>query len=482
MTATELFRGGVSVYCVGIKGTGVCALAELMHDAGMKVSGSDTGEIFYTDAILKKLQIPYYENFDEVHISSDIALVIHSAAYNAETNSEIAKALRLKIPVLKYTDALGAWSSNFDSCGICGVHGKTTTTAMTGILMRAAGIPAQILSGGAARDFGGRSTLSLGSKYFVAETCEYREHFLSFNPKRLILTSVESDHQDYYPTYESIRDAFARYCRLIPADGELIYCADNQGAGEIARIAENENRGIKLIPYGYKADGAYRISSYKTGNEKAFFTLSGVDVEFTLRVPGEHQAQNAAAAIALTSVLAQKEKIILDNEKIQSVKEAFENFKGSKRRSEILGEAAGILFMDDYGHHPTAIKTTLAGIKKFYPERRLVVSFMSHTYTRTSALLDDFASSFNAADFVILHKIYGSAREKYSGGVNGETLFEKVRLIRGPQACCYIEEPDASFDALLEILKPGDLFITVGAGNNWTLGERLFKHFGENKK
>lgn len=353
---------------------------------------------------------------------------------------------------------------------------------MSGTLMRAAGIPAQILAGSAAFDFDGRSTLSLGGKYFIAETCEYREHFLSFNPKRLILTSVESDHQDYYPSYESIRDAFVKYCRLIPEGGELIYCADDPGASEVASIIKNGSRGIKLIPYGYKAEGAFRINSYKTGNEKAVFTLSGINDEFTLRIPGAHQAQNAAAAIALTSILAEKENIILDNVKIQSLKNSLENFKGSKRRSEILGEAAGILFMDDYGHHPTAIKTTLAGIKKFYPKRRLVVSFMSHTYTRTGALLDDFASSFNASDFVILHKIYASAREKYTGGVNGETLFEKVRLIRGPQTCRYIEEPNDSFDSLLEILKPGDLFITMGAGNNWTLGERLFKYLGENKK
>jgi UDP-N-acetylmuramate--alanine ligase len=133
--------------------------------------------------------------------------------------------------------------------------------------------------------------------------------------------------------------------------------------------------------------------------------------------------------------------------------------------------------MDDYGHHPTAIKTTLAGLKSFYPSRRLVVSFMSHTYSRTAKLLDEFAAAFNDADFLFLHKIYASAREKYSGGVTGRTLYEKIEALRGDTALRYTDEPLDAFEPLCEILKPGDLFITLGAGNNWPLGEKLFSHF-----
>ncbi|MDR2951980.1 MAG: Mur ligase domain-containing protein, partial [Treponema sp.] len=242
MGIEEIIRPGASVYFVGIKGTGVCALAELMHEAGMKVTGSDTPEVFYTDTILQKLHIPYYQNFDSSHITSDIDVLIHSAAYSADSNPELARALRLSIPVIKYPGALGAWSAKFDSAGICGVHGKTTTTAIAGVMARSAGLPAQVLAGSAVADFGGRSTLSLGSKYFIAETCEYRRHFLSFHPKHIVLTAVESDHQDCFPDYESIRDAFIEYCRLLPPGGELIYCADDKGACEVARFIEKENR------------------------------------------------------------------------------------------------------------------------------------------------------------------------------------------------------------------------------------------------
>ena len=469
---TEIYRPGAAAYFVGIKGTGVCALAELLHNAGMKVSGSDTSEVFYTDAILKELNIPFYEDFDAAHINAGIDVVIHSAAYSADSNPELAQALRLNIPVLKYSDALGAWSERFDSTGVCGVHGKTTTTAIAGVLMRAANIPAQILTGSAAVDFGGRSTLILGDKYFIAETCEYRKHFLSFHPKQIILTAVESDHQDYFPDYESIRDAFVEFCRLLPRGGRLVYCADDLGASEVARIIEKEDRGIIFVPYGFTASGDYQILSYNVENERAIFSLAGFPGEFKLSVPGRHQALNAAAALALTAVLSGNAP---DEQTIQSIKTALENFKSTKRRSEIIGEAGGILFMDDYGHHPTAIKTSLAGIKSFYPSRRLIVSFMSHTYTRTSALLDEFSGAFADADIIFLHKIYSSARENYSGGVNGKTLYERVAARGGKTS--YVDEPDGAFEILCEILKPGDIFITLGAGNNWPLGEKLFARF-----
>jgi UDP-N-acetylmuramate--alanine ligase len=226
-----------------------------------------------------------------------------------------------------------------------------------------------------------------------------------------------------------------------------------------------------------------------------------------MRVPGRHTALNAAAAVALVSSLVRKEfglttcnltaydtcgqsdrsKDGWNEERREEARKALEEFGGSKRRSEILGEAGGILFMDDYGHHPTEIKTTLAGLKEFYPGRRLVVSFMSHTYTRTASLLDEFAASFEKADLILLHKIYASAREVYHGGVTGRTLFERTReILSGVSAAklgkgerfFYIDEPEDGAELLSGILKRGDLFITMGAGDNWKLGRKLFEHYG----
>jgi UDP-N-acetylmuramate--alanine ligase len=476
------------VYFIGIKGTGMSALAELMHNRGIHVSGSDREEVFYTDAILKELGIPYYESFDASHIHNHGLpdLVIYSVAYSFETNVEMAEAQRLGLPLRKYTDALGEYSAGFDSTGIAGVHGKTTTTALVGTLIRGVGLPAQILVGSAVGAFGSRSTLSLGNKYFVAETCEYRKHFLSFHPQRIVLTSVESDHQDYYPGYEDIRDAFMEYGRRLPPEGEMIYCADDPGASEVALALREENPGLNLVPYGFNAEGDYRIEAFEVRDEKIVMRLNGFPGELKIRVPGRHTALNAAAAIALTASLVKKEfgNEGWNDERKERVRAALEEFTGSKRRSEILGEAGGILFMDDYGHHPTAIRTTLAGLREFYPKRRLVLSFMSHTYTRTASLLDEFAASFDKADIVFLHKIYSSAREAYNGGVSGKTLFEKTQALfsRIPgrkENIFFVEEPVDGFEQLKNVLRPGDLFITMGAGDNWKLGEILFNYYRE---
>jgi UDP-N-acetylmuramate--alanine ligase len=475
------------VYFIGIKGTGMCALAELMRGAGVTVSGSDREEKFYTDAILKEEGIPYYESFDAAHIEKDPPpdLVVYSAAYSFDTNPEMAEAQGRGLEILKYPDALGAYSALFDSSGIAGVHGKTTTTAMAGAMIRGAGLPAQVLVGSAVGAFGGRSTLRLGEKYFVAETCEYRRHFLAVHPRRVVLTSGEGDHQDYYPSYESIRDAFLNYCRRLPAGGELIYCADDPGAAETAAMLKKEGRDLRFIPYGFGAEGDWRIESYELKDERLVMGIRGFPGEWKLRIPGRHSCLNAAAALALTSSLVQKEFGGWNEERRERVRKALEEFGGSRRRSEILGEAGGILFMDDYGHHPTAIKTTLAGLKEFYPRRRLVVSFMSHTYSRTASLLDEFAASFDQADLLALHKIYASAREQYSGGVTGLTLFEKTReRLKDAEGrrVFYAEEPEDASRAFIDKLRPGDLFVTLGAGDNWKLGRKLLLFYREDEK
>ena len=473
---------GARIHLVGIKGTGMCALAELLHRAGSRITGSDTAEVFYTDAILREMGLPYAAGFDGRNLPPDAEYVIHSAAYAVETNPELIEAKRRGLPILKYTEALGSFSGRFDSSGIAGVHGKTTTTAIAGTLLRAARLPAQILAGSAVGDFGGRSTLSLGDKYFVAETCEYRRHFLAFKPRRIVLTSVESDHQDYYPTYESIREAFVEYALGLPRGGELIYCADDPGASEVAAMVRSRD-DLVLTPYGRSASGAFRIESIELAEERTVVAVAGLRGDLRVRVPGRHVAMDAVAALALVSSILRTERgasalqDVLTDDTRDAVRHALEDFRGSRRRSEIVGEAGGILVMDDYAHHPTAIRTTLEGLKAFYPRRRLVVSFMSHTYTRTAALLDEFAASFGAADEVVLHKIYASARETYEGGVNGRTLFDKAAALRS--SVRYFEEPLDAAEPLAAELRPGDLFITMGAGDNWRLGRAVLARLEE---
>jgi UDP-N-acetylmuramate--alanine ligase len=477
--AAMLHRKQARIYCIGIKGTGMCALAELLHQSGLQVSGSDRAEVFYTDQILKTLGIPYFASFEPHHLPQDTDLVIYSAAYSPETNPELAEAQARGLPVLKYTDVLGAYSAGFDASGIAGVHGKTTTTAMAGALIQGAGLPAQILAGSAVGAFGGRSTLTLGNKYFVAETCEYRRHFLAFHPRRIVLTSVESDHQDYYPTYESIRDAFLEYGRKLPREGEFIYCADDPGASEVAKILEQEAQGAhkRFIPYGFTAQGPFRIQSYEFAEEQALMVVAGFPDPLSLRIPGRHSALNAVGALALTDALVKTETSEgWQQDQWDGARRSLAGFTGSKRRSEIIGEVGGILFMDDYGHHPTAVRSTLAGLKEFYPQRRLVLSFMPHTYTRTASLLDRFVHCFENADITVLHKIYASARESSSCGISGEILFAKTKAHQ--DEVYYVAEPLDAVELLSRLLRPGDLFITMGAGDNWKLGQALFIQAG----
>lgn len=208
----------------------------------------------------------------------------------------------------------------------------------------------------------------------------------------------------------------------------------------------------------------------ESGNGENRFRLSGYGRTFSLKIPGHHLVLDAAAALAAVECILEKEGTAVDSRIEEKLAEGLKNFRGSKRRSEIIGEWGDILIMDDYGHHPTEIETTLKGLKEFYPDRRLVVDFMSHTYSRTEALIDEFSNSFYSADMVILHRIYSSAREK-AGKITGRDLFNRVA--EKMEYVYYFEEIEDAVPFCMESLKPGDLFITMGAGENWILGRKI---------
>mgnify|MGYP002853073124 CR=1 FL=1 len=505
MTVKDLPREvrGVHIHFVGIKGTGMVALVEILHARGAVITGSDVSERFYTDEVLEKLGLQA-KPFSEKNITADIQYVIHSSAYSVEKNPDLQEASRRGLPILLYTEALGAVSRTAYSAGVCGVHGKTTTTGMVGTLLQATDLPSQVLAGSVIASFGsgGGCTMSNAAfksepagaeHYFVAETCEYQRHFMSFSPQKIILTSVESDHQDYYPTYEDICAAFVDYICLLPHDGEVFYCADDRGACDAVSRALTRRDDIHAVPYGTSeaCEAGVHIILGRVEGGKQFFTLGGAAAaaahilgEWALSVPGEHTVRNAAAALALVSalLLSAGKQPALYEERLQA---ALLSFSGGRRRSEIiartktpLGEP--LIVLDDYGHHPTAIKTTLSGYRTFYKNHTIIVDFMSHTYTRTQALLEEFASSFADADFVIINKIYASARENADdSSVTGELLAERTKA-HNP-ACVYAETFEEAAQVVLTALsKPsgssdGYLFVTMGAGDNWKVGKLVLE-------
>lgn len=472
----------------------MAALAEIVAAKGAILSGSDVPDTFYTDAILRALRMKLSESFDTAHLSGDIDLVIYSDAYNAATNPELAEAARRGLPTFSLAQALGALSRMSDSSGVAGVHGKTTTTAMVGTILNALGAPMTVLTGSAVSGFGDRCTLIRGDRYFVAETDEYKRHFMNFSPRRILLTSVESDHQDFYPTYGDILAAFRDYVMTLPSDGLLAYCADDPGAVQVADFAKSARSDLRYAPYGFSAEGPWRITTCVTEEGRTSFRVAACPAPFELRVPGRHLVLDAVGALALAADIVADAQ---DGDPIavsqwSLAKDALECFKGSRRRSEIVGEAGGVLVMDDYAHHPTALRATIAGIKAFWPSRRLIVDFMSHTYSRTIALMDEFAASLDDADCVVLHDIYASARERPVSGVSGRDLFVKVRARRpdlvdlttsdfprrSAPFILYAAKHAEAVERLFPLLREGDLFITMGAGDNWKLGRALLGRLG----
>ena len=520
----EDFRG-VHIHFVGIKGTGMAALVEILFHKGAVITGSDVSERFYTDEVLERLGLKALP-FGAENITDDIQYVIYSSAYKLDKNPDLIEAVRRGLPCLLYTQALGSYSQRAYSCGVCGVHGKTSTTGLVGTILKEIDLPSQVLAGSVINSFGGTCTYTspmienavsshglTGGAIFVAETCEYQRHFMSFCPQKIILTSVEPDHEDYYPTYEDIRQAFIDYICKLPEGGEVIYCADDKGACDTVGLVHEKRPDIVMIPYGEKASmsfsGApmslsdtpmslsgltgqsvqddYCVTFGKVENERNSFTLGlfASKGDFALSMPGRHEVLDAAAAVALVCRL-----LVTDGKNPQdyyeNIKRGLLNFSGGKRRSEMVGRfknknGAEVIVIDDYGHHPTAVKTTLEGYREFYKGRKIIIDFMSHTYSRTQALLPEFAKCFTAADEVILHKIYSSARENPADfEIIGRTLYEAV-LASGQQNVHYYEEILDAYDfAKAELEKPlspeypdGYLFITMGAGDNWKLGKEI---------
>ena len=477
LTSEALRWGGLRgrpIHMVGIKGNGMAALAALLHSAGASISGSDTGESFFTDAVIERLGLEVRGGFDPSNIPPGTEVVVHSPAFDRTTNPELLAARERGLLILSYPEALGAISRELDSTGIAGSHGKTTTTALCAVLARAIDLPATVLVPSLLPDLGDMPVHAGGRRFFVTETCEYRRHFLHFRPRRLVFTTIEAEHLDYYRDFDDVCDAFVSYARLLPKGGLLIHNADDPGCRAV--LSRLGGDAPELLAYGRGAPGDYRILDTESKSGRVSFRLAGADLSFELHVPGAHNVYNATAALALISALSGSPLSAQPVGSVRRLRAALAAFRGSKRRAEVVGEAGGIVVLDDYGHHPTEIATTLVGLKSFYAGRRLVADFMPHTYSRTRALFDDFTRCFDAADELILHRIYASVREKDDGSVTGRALAEAVARRR--PSVSYFEEPRDALGYLAGSLRPGDAFVTMGAGDNWKLGRALLERIG----
>ena len=460
---------GRAVHLVGIAGQGMSALAEVLLARGAVVTGADVDEPFFTTPVLERIGVPVLP-FDAGNVNG-ADLVVFSAAYDPERHPELRAAREAGVPLCNYPQALGALSAQCEAVAVCGTHGKTTITAMLGTLLDVLELPATVLVGSSVSGFGGRSTLNRGTELLAAETCEYRRHFLHYHPDRIVLSGVEWEHVDYFTDYRDTVDAFVQFCRRLPHGGELIYDADEAGAVDVAAAVEAERADVVRTPVGSTAAGPYRLHGATLAAGRTGFRIAAFPGEFALSVPGLHSVKDAALAVAAATSLYRSGRG--DSPDFSAVSRALSRFSGTRRRSEVVGDAGGVTFVEDYGHHPTEVRVTLTGLRHFFGNRPLVVDFMPHTFSRTDRLLEDFATVFGDAERVILHDIYASARERNDSGISGMALYRAVK--RRHSAVEYT--PGVDDDEALELaqrsVRPGDVFVTMGAGDNWKLGERL---------
>lgn len=453
------FDHPIHIYFIGIGGISMSGLAEVLLEKGFTVSGSDVKPTPLTELLASKgAQIYYGQRYE--NLSSGIDLMVYTSAIHTD-NPEYRAAQDLHIPILTRAQLLGQMMKNYETpIAISGTHGKTTTTSMVSEILLAAGTDPTLSVGGILKTINGNIRVG-HSGYFVTEACEYTNSFLSFYPKIGLILNVEEDHLDFFKDIDDIRASFHRFALLLPKDGALIINGNIPGIETIT-----DQIACPVITFGDSCSYDYSTADI-TYNEKgcASFTLikkGQKEASFTLCVPGEHNVYNALAAIALSELLS------IDTAVTQK---ALSEFKGTDRRFEYKGTVNGITIIDDYAHHPTEITATLKAAVN-YPHKTLWCLFQPHTYTRTKAFMKEFAKALSLADRVILAKIY-PARETDDLGISSATLQKEVEALG--KTCHYFPDYETIEKFILENCTPGDLLITMGAGDVVKVGENLLK-------
>ena len=453
------FHKPIRIYFIGIGGISMSGLAEILLSEGFTVSGSDRAPSDLT-RMLEDRGVNVFYGQKKENLTKDIDLVVYTAAIKSD-NPELLAAHKLNIPMLTRAELLGQMMKNYKTpVAVSGTHGKTTTTSMISQILLSAEADPTLSIGGIYRPIGGNIRVG-ASELFVTEACEYTNSFLSFFPKIVIILNIEEDHLDFFKDLADIRNSFHRFAQLLPADGTLIINGDIERCEELT-----EGLSCKVITYGLSSGSDYTASQV-TYDESGFpsFILSrqnGGERKFSLRVHGDHNILNALAAIALADLLGLSDEVI---------HAGLAAFTGTDRRFEYKGQVNGVNIIDDYAHHPTEIRATLSAAAQ-YPHRRLWCVFQPHTYTRTKAFLEEFASALSLADEIILADIY-AAREKDTLGISSETLQEKIRSLG--HSCHYFPTFEAIENYLLKNCTKDDLLITMGAGDVVKIGENLLQ-------
>ena len=475
---------------IGVKGVGMTMLGQFFASSGAEVSGSDGPEKYLTDAVLKNCGIKVIEHFAESNIPKGADLIIYSTAYSAATNVEVAAALAGKIKTLTYAEALGEVFNQKYGIAVVGSHGKTTTTAWLGYVMEKSGLEPNVMVGAEVPQFDGCSLIG-GSDYLVIEADEYQNKLKYYQPKAVMLNNIDYDHPDFFPAEADYKNVFIEFIKKIPSKGFLVANFDDPIIRKIAQvnckgkvITYAINEAADYVAYDIKNNNGRQYFKVKLGvedtdddeNEMRSYRSAGASLQddradelgdFSITLAGKHNISNALAVIAAGVEL---------NIELFKIRKYLEEFTGTARRMQVLGQFRGAVIIDDYAHHPTEIKAAIEAVRQKYGNKKLIVAFQPHTFTRTKILLDDFAESFAGVDELIIIDIYGSAREK-QGGVHSRDLVEKIKInnieTSIKQEVKHISTLKECEKYLREHVERNDVVVLMGAGDIFRVGNNL---------
>jgi UDP-N-acetylmuramate--alanine ligase len=441
------------IHLIGIGGSGLSAIARLLKEMGYAVSGSDRAETPLL-AELRSAGITIGLGHSPQNVS-DADLVVRSSAI-PDDNVEVAAARAAGIPVLKRANFLSRLMAGKTGIAVAGTHGKTTTTAMLVWLLTALGQEPSFIVGGVLNNLGVNARAGKG-KTFVIEADEYDRMFLGLKPVIEVVTNVEHDHPDCYPTPADFQAAFVEFVKLLPPDGVLVACVEDAGAN--ALLAEAGRAGRKAVAYGISDQlsmnsDQWALAKNVKANERGGFSFEAIvnrqSSIVNLQVPGSHNVLNALASLVVVSLLGLS---------LEAAAQALGQFTGTGRRFEVRGEANGIVVIDDYAHHPTEIRATLAAARSRYADRRIWAVWQPHTFSRTQTLFDQFTHAFADADQVIVTEIY-AAREPIQDYSAAQVVQAMPHL-----SAQFIPDLPAVSDYLVSHLRPGDVLLVLSAGD-----------------
>ena len=454
---SSMYRKIRRIHFVGIGGIGMSGIAEVLLNLGYEISGSDLASTDITQR-LDDMGAAIHRGHDASHIGN-ADVVVTSTAVRPD-NPEVLAAHRRNIPVIPRAEMLAELLKMKFSIAVSGSHGKTTTTSIVATLLAHGGLDPTMVIGGKLASIGSNARLGDG-EVIVAEADESDGSFLKLSPCLAVITNIDREHMDYYRDVEEIREAFLCFANIVPFYGSTILCLDDVHTREILPRIKR-----KFVTFGLAAEADYRATDIVYSGSTSRFSLFYRDIllgTVKLNVPGLFNVYNALAATAVAREMDLTFPVI---------REGLQHFTGVQRRLEVRGEAQGMTVVDDYGHHPTEIRATLAAAKQVWTGRIIVV-FQPHRYTRTQALFREFLTAFTDADSLIVTDIYPASEEPIPG-VSAEALCEAIREAGHPDAV-HFSSFDAVVEHLAQVAQPKDVILTQGAGSVWKVGEAFLK-------